>query len=99
MRLGSFNLLTSRWVLLGAGALALAGCGGWWLGRISPKAAAPLSCKRQRFQVIGGLMFVFEGSNANVRSLLRDGVGKSVADDLGKSCFCFPMGMVAWVLS
>ncbi len=57
MRLGSFNLLTSRWVLLGAGALALAGCGGWWLGRISPKAAAPpaaeeqLSLERRRAQL------------------------------------------------
>ena len=45
MRVGSSNLLASRWVLLGAGALGLAGLGGWWFGRISPRTAqtvAPL---------------------------------------------------------
>ncbi|MEN9879286.1 MAG: hypothetical protein RLZZ158_2325 [Cyanobacteriota bacterium] len=41
MRLGSSNLLASRWAQLGAGALLLAGLGGWWFGRISPRAAAP----------------------------------------------------------
>jgi len=41
VRLGSSNLLASRWVLLGAGALGLAGLGGWWFGRISPRAAPP----------------------------------------------------------
>jgi tetratricopeptide (TPR) repeat protein len=41
VRLGSSNLLASRWAQLGAGALLLAGLGGWWFGRISPRAAAP----------------------------------------------------------